>query len=207
MSKINLTPNISNPDAIKIPDEPKVEPVDRITKLKERAKQIGLSHSNNIGEETLAKMIEDHLSGNAQEEVKEDTQDEPEKKETFAEIRMRKYKEASKLLRVRITNHNPQKKDWTGEYITIQNSIMPKLTKFIPFGEATDNGYHVEKAIVDMLKQREYIRVTKTRDSNGNEIINKKWAPEFAITILEPLTESELKSLANKQYASKATED
>jgi hypothetical protein len=46
-----------------------------------------------------------------------------------------------------------------------------------------------------MLKSREYLSVSTTKDRRGNTIITSKYLPEFSIEVLPPLTEKELHEL------------
>ena len=105
--------------------------VDELAMLKERAKQMGLTFSNNISVETLRKRITDKLEGKDQEvEVNALTGD-PEIASIATEVKklspqanalaLRKMmqKEQMKLVRVRITNMDPKKKDLPGEIWTV----------------------------------------------------------------------------------------
>ena len=107
-----------------------------------------------------------------------------------------------KLVRVRIANLDPSKKDLSGEILTVANEYIGTVRKFIPFGEATDEGYHVPQCLLSMMQERKFqtIRTIKDRRS-GTVRVETGEAREFAIEILEPLSEAEMRQLATAQQA------
>lgn len=107
-----------------------------------------------------------------------------------------------KLIRIRVTCMNPAKKELKGEFFTVANKHLGNVTKFVPFGEATEGGYHVPEIIYKMMQRRKYVSITTSKDkATGYERQNKTLVREFAIEVLPPLTESELQSLATAQIA------
>lgn len=107
-----------------------------------------------------------------------------------------------KLVRVRIANLDPSKKDLSGEILTVANEYIGTVRKFIPFGEATDEGYHVPQCLLSMMQERKFqtIRTIKDRRS-GTVRVETGEAREFAIEILEPLSQAEMQQLATAQQA------
>lgn len=177
--------------------------------LKQRADMLGVSYSNNIGLETLRKKVADAMEGNKEpEQVKQANPlgaDIPEV-ETPMQLRARLMAEQLKLVRLRITNLDPKKKDLPGEILTVANEYIGTVRKYVPFGEQTDNGYHVPYCIYTLLESRrfQHIRVTK---KNGREHVETTWAKEFSLEILPPLTEAELAKLAASQAAAGGLSD
>jgi hypothetical protein len=106
------------------------------------------------------------------------------------------------LVRVRITNLNPAKKDLPGEIFTVANKYLGTVRKYVPYGEVTDNGYHIPVCIYEQLEDRRFqnIRTVKDRRTGVNRV-ETNWAKEFAIEILPQLTREELDRLANAQAA------
>ena len=190
--------------------EPKVTDessnLDRLTMLKKRADELGITYSNNIGADSLSKRINDKLDG---KEVSSDPEKNEEvqvarrktKEELDQEIREEQRLEHMRLLRCRIYNLNPSKNDLQGEIITIANRYLGTVRKFIPFGEATDNGYHVPKILVEDLKRRKYQSVKTSRDAKGQIQVKTRMVPEYQIEVLPPLTREELNELALSQQA------
>lgn len=107
-----------------------------------------------------------------------------------------------KLVRVRIANLDPSKKDLSGEILTVANEYIGTVRKFIPFGEATDEGYHVPQCLLSMMQERKFQTIRTIKDGRSGTIrVETGEAREFAIEILEPLSETEMRQLATAQQA------
>ena len=200
---------------------PDVEPVVKITELdmlKSRARLMGLQFSNNISLETLKTKVQAKLDGEDAEAAAQAAvaADEPEAEPTAstddidysfatpkqkAALRQKMFAEQMRLIRVRITNLNPAKKDLPGEIFTVANKVLGSVKKYIPYGEVTDNGYHIPFWIYSQLKEREFVNIRSKKDSRGRTSIETSMAREFALEILPPLTEVELARLASAQAA------
>lgn len=210
-------------DDLKMPSELEV--------LKERAKLLSITHSNNITVETLRKKIEDKLAGEPEEPVTPVAPlTAPVSEEAAAEMAanasealaqaeapapaktptLRNYllAEATKLIRIRINCMDPKKQDLPGEFFTVANEHIGTVRKYVPFGEQTEGGYHVPACILDMLRTREFLSITTTTHPVTKAITTKtRYIKEFAIEVLPPLTPAELKQLAADQSASGRLED
>lgn len=170
--------------------------------LKLRADQLGVPYSNNIGVETLRQRVADAMEGKKPEQTKSANplgEDIPEV-ETPMQLRARLMAEQLKLVRLRITNMDPKKKDLPGEILTVANEYIGTVRKYIPYGEQTDNGYHVPYCLYTLMESRrfQHIRITK---KNGREFVETSWAKEFSLEILPQLTPDELARLAASQSA------
>jgi hypothetical protein len=108
--------------------------------------------------------------------------------------------EQMKLVRCRIANLDPKKKDLPGEIFTIANEYLGTVRKFVPFGEATDNGYHLPYCLYQMLDEKRFLNI-RVRKVDGRENVSHVWSKEFALEILPQLTEAELARLAASQAA------
>lgn len=190
--------------------------VDELIMLKQRATLMGVKFSNNIGLDALKKKIEDHQSGEASAEAEaevaapavnplaqagEDTAaaDAPvAKPKTLRQMLM---EEQMKLVRIRVQNLDPKKKDMPGEVFTVANEYIGTVRKYVPYGEATDGGYHVPFCIYQMLKDRKFLNIRTGKDRRGQVKVEQGWAREFSIEVLEPLTTQELHTLAQAQIA------
>lgn len=117
-------------------------------------------------------------------------------------LREKLYRENMALLRCRITNLDPKKKDLPGEIITVANEFLGTVRVFVPFGEQTEEGWHIPTIIYNTIKGRKFLNIRTVRDPRTRtERVSTTWAPEFAIEVLDPLTPQELKSLAQAQIA------
>ena len=178
--------------------------------LKQRATLMNIKFSNNISVEKLREKIE-AAQAKDEPEVKEsavnplgEKQEAGVKKMTLGQkIRA----EQTRLIRVRIQNLDPKKKVLPGEIITVANEYMGTVRKFVPFGEVTDNGYHIPYCIYEFLKERKFINITTRKGKNGLPDIRATEAREFSIEVLPPLTEAELAQLAQAQIAAGSLND
>ena len=178
--------------------------------LKQRATLMNIKFSNNISVEKLREKIE-AAQAKDEPEVTEAAvnplganQEAGVKKMTLGQkIRA----EQTRLIRVRIQNLDPKKKDLPGEIITVANEYMGTVRKFVPFGEVTDNGYHIPYCIYEFLKERKFINITTRKGKNGLPDIRATEAREFSIEVLPPLTEAELAQLAQAQIAAGSLND
>ena len=177
--------------------------------LMQKARIMGISFSNNISEEALAEKINAKLNNEAP--PKDETTSDlnplagdkagavPAAKKT---LRQRIVDEEMALVRVRVTNMDPKKKDLRGEIMTVANDYLGTVRKFVPFGEDTDEGYHIPKCILTMMQERRFLQIREVRDrKTGIVRPETAWVREFGIEILPPLTEQELKQLATAQIA------
>lgn len=190
-------------------------PIDEMTMLKARAKMMGIPHSNNIGLEALKKKIADRMEGKAPEPEPRPNPlalpDDPSSVQSMGEVKkqkisLRKYirDREMKLVRLRITNLDPKKKDLPGEIFTVGNRFLGTVRKFVPFGEVTEEGWHVPYCIYKMMKRRTFlnIRVQNVRTANGTQLtVRQGWVKEFALEVLPQITEKERQRLAAAQAA------
>lgn len=192
-------PENQQPD---VSEEEEVQ-VDELTLLKRRADKLGVTYSNNIGLETLKERVANAMEGNKEPEVKEEAKaDSADKVQSVVELRAEKRKEAMKLVRIRYTNMNARKKDVPGEFFTVANGIVGTIKRYVPYGEAAENGWHVEYAIYKMMKRRTFTTTVTKRDDKGRPYNTSVERKEFAIEVLDPLTKEELDQLAKDQRAS-----
>lgn len=124
----------------------------------------------------------------------------PESKRTQI-IRARQQFEQLALLRCQIYNNNPAKNDLHGEIFSVQNKYLGVVRKYVPYGEFTENGYHLPLILVNMLRGKKYLQVRSVKNRDGTERTEQRQAPEFTITVLPPLTRDELGRLAASQGA------
>lgn len=186
--------------------ETNLNPYEEKELLKERAKTLGITVAGNISVDTLRKRINDKLAGVVNDDEEGVAVTVTPKTESKQELRERLIAESMALVRCRIYNLNPSKRDLPGEIITVGNRFIGTVSKFIPFGEGTDNGYHIPKVIYDDLKVRQFQQVT-TKTINGKIDIKTRMVPEYNVEILPPLTDEELQELALRQAAAERLEE
>jgi len=182
-------------------DENQSEEVTELSLLKQRASMMGITFSNNIGIEKLRERINEKLAEEAAEEMVAKNSETKVKAKT---IRQKIMEENMRLVRLRITNLDPKKKDLHGEIITVANEYLGTVRKFVPFGEVTDGGYHVPYCIYKLLKSRKFLNIRTVTNPQDplKPIIQQNWVNEFALEVLPQLTQEELDKLAVTQAAS-----
>lgn len=116
---------------------------------------------------------------------------------TPAQLRNQSIKDANKLIRIRVTCMNPNKRDWAGEVITVANSVVGTFKKFIPFGAS--EGWHVPHIIYQALKERKCQVFVNGKDASGNPSKRSMLIAEFGIEVLPPLTVEEIQELGQRQ--------
>lgn len=187
---------------------------DELTVLKQRAATLGIQFSNNIGIDTLRERIKQKLEGiepskepSSASSINALTGEDDSKVLSKAEIRDRIKKDALKLVRLRIVNLDPKKSKWPGEIITVANEVIGTVSKFIPFGEVTEGGYHVPNVIYKKMKSRKFLDIRVIKQKGKPDRVIEQWVPEFALEVLPQLTKEELKKLADAQAASGSLRD
>ena len=172
---------------------------DELSVLKARADLLGISYHPSIGVEKLRDKLNSVIEGETKETKNEGTS---KSGETEAQKRLRLQAEATKLVRIRVTCMNPAKKEWEGEILTVGNANVGTLKKYIPFN--ADEGWHVPNIMYEALKERQCQVFVSTKTKNGVTMRQGKLIKEFAIEVLPPLTEEELKDLAQRQAMAKS---
>ena len=119
-------------------------------------------------------------------------------------IALRKLMHATqmRLVRVRITNMDPKKKDLPGEIWTVANEYLGTVRKFVPYGEQTDDGFHIPYCLYRLLDSKRFLHIRDVKDrTTGIVRQDKVWAKEFSLDVLPTLTQGELDRLAAAQAA------
>ena len=171
--------------------------------LKVRAEKLGVKFHPSISADKLREKIkaaqtEGEGSVGEQPEVKSVTST---VEESPAAKKLRLKREGLKLVRVRITCMNPTKKEWEGEIFTVSNNAVGTVKRYVPYN--AEDGWHVEQILLNQLRERQCQIFTTEKDSRGNKIRKGKLIREFAIEVLDPLTEEELHDLAQRQAMAK----
>jgi hypothetical protein len=99
---------------------------------------------------------------------------------------------------------NPNKKDWPGEFISVGNSVVGMVKKYVPFN--VTSGYHLPSIIFEHLKDRQCQVFHTVVLPNGQKIQKGKLIKEFAIDVLPPLTQEEITELARMQAINNSIE-
>lgn len=193
-----------------------IDLIDEKASLKLIADQMGITYSNNITVEKLKEKIQEkrdainnasapatssQIDGSASGSqvnplASPNAEELPEKP---LSLRQHLQQEQMKLVRCRITCMDPKKADLTGEIFTVANEYLGTVRKFVPFGEITDNGYHIPYCIYQMMLAREFLQIRTVKKSGGRTETKTAYVREFSIEVLPDLTKAELAALGNMQ--------
>jgi len=170
-----------------------------IKELKVEAEALGIDVPGNISKAKLQKKIDDVR--NVINEPVHNPESEVIEKKLTPEAQAKKI--GGKLMRVRITCHDPQFKKHNG-LVRAAGSTLYFVKRFVPFNRIT----HIEKVIYDFMKQTEYQWFEeKINRSTGRKYKIPKSSPAFVIEDLPQLTQAELSELAKDQTARGAIGD
>lgn len=189
--------------------------------LMNKARIMGVKVSNNIGLDTLRDRIAEaqkeqsnQETGNAYTSDQGDAvnplipgssesgkKDKAGKKKKLS-LRQHVHNENMRLIRIRVTCMNPAKADLQGEIFTVANEHLGTVRKFVPFGELTEDGFHVPYCIYKLMKSKQFYQTRTIRDRRtGTERPETTALREFSMEVLPPLNQEELKKLATAQTA------
>jgi hypothetical protein len=203
-------------------DLPVLPVPDELTTLKERADLMGIPYHPNIGVDKLRAKVAAAIDGTPQptEPVEpiepEDAADimlvtgAPNQRPVAAAVveetpnqrRLRLKKDATALVRIKLSCMNPAKKEWEGEIFTAGNSLIGSVKKFVPFN--ADEGWHVPRIIFNVIRDRMCQVFITIKDAKGNSVRKGKLIREFNVEVLPNLTEVELAELATQQAMRRA---
>ena len=176
--------------------------VDELTALKARADLLAIKYHPSIGLETLRDKVNAAVNAKPEDKTPAPREEAVAATETESQIRTRKRREATELVRIRVTCMNPAKKEWEGEIFTCGNALVGTFKKYVPFN--IDEGWHVPRIIYNQIVARQCQVFTSSRDSRGNQIRQGKMIKEFAVEVLPNLSAEELHELAQRQAMSKS---
>ena len=215
MAEVNPKPDqiTSNNDADiepdqELPEELGPDEVDQEAEMlqfyKDKCKLMSIYLSGDESLDDIRALIQNKLTGpeeTEQELVSPLVQAQPSKTKG-QNIRAQMKREQLKLVRLRITNLDPADKELPGAIYTVANEVLGAVRKYVPFGEATDNGYHVPYIIYKFLKGMVFTQYKTVKGQNGRQDTTQaREVRKFALEILPQLTDVEIKRLAAAQTA------
>ena len=182
--------------------------------LKVTADRLGVQYSPNIGLETLKERVA--AAQDVQPVAKPEVSISKEAltaavteavipaEETREQRRFRKRREATKLVRVNVMNMNPNRTEWEGDTYCVGNSLIGTIKRYVPYNV----DWHVEQALLNVMLERQCQIFTSRKDPRtGQEIKTPRFIKELQIAVLPPLSEKELKELAQRQAMAAGTQE
>jgi len=113
--------------------------------------------------------------------------------------------QALRLVRVKIQNLDPNDSVLSGGILSLQNKYTGKVAKYVPYGEESENGYHIPWMMYEHLKQWKFpLRKEQKGGRFGVKTYKTVMVHKFNVEILPPLSVKELTDLANHQRASQS---
>ena len=175
-------------------DIPEFTPPTEKETLQKRLDLMGIKYHHMSGVEKLKELL-----------AEQDTPAEKEEKSSPRITKQDKRKAANKLVRVRISCMNPNKKEWSGEIFAAGNRHIGNIKKFIPFD--VEDGWHVPEILLKVIRRKRMQQFVEKRAANGQKIKVGKLVPEYAVEVMPDLTEKELQQLAQRQAMAKSGQD
>jgi hypothetical protein len=113
---------------------------------------------------------------------------------------------AMRLHRVRVHNLDPNDAAVPGAIKTVYNKYTGKVSKYIPFGEENEHGYHIPEILMNSLREEKYTMRKEVKQrgqvsSFGVKQYKTVLMPKFNIEILPDLSAEEIHGLAQDQKA------
>ena len=115
---------------------------------------------------------------------------------------------ALRMYRVKISNLDPNDAPLNGGIFTISNKYTGKVSKYVPYGTESENGYYIPKILLDHLSQMQFpIRKEKKGNRFGVKQYQTVLTRKFNIEYMDPLSVKEIADLAAIQRASHAIDN
>jgi hypothetical protein len=193
------------------------EGINELDSLKQTATTMGITFHPNIGLDKLKAKIEAVRSPVALDEevtIEEEYAGEeletiavaaagsrlstytPNAKVTAAELKNKRKQDATRLVRIRVTNMNPIKGNIKGEIISAGNAEIGFVKKMIPYN--AEQGWHVPNILLTVLRNKKFMSHYEVKIGN-RRVKRHRLVPEYAIEVMEPLTGKEIGELKQRQ--------
>lgn len=185
---------------------------EKLENIKQQADAMGVKYHHRAGIEKIQFAINSHISKQENVEPEESLEILPAEglglrkftgKEfmTEAQYQEKQFNEirrnAGRLVRCRIQNMNPNKKEYEGEIFSVGSAKIGTHKKFVPFN--TGEPYHLPQIIFDALKEKKCSVFFNAVGRNGQKTRKSRLINEFILETLTPLTQGEIKELARRQ--------
>ncbi len=113
---------------------------------------------------------------------------------------------AMRLHRVKVHNLDPNDSALEGVIKTVYNKFTGKVTKYIPFGDENEHGWHVPEILLNVLKEEKYSMRKEVKQrgqvsSFGVKQYKTVHLPKYNVEYLDALSKEEIAGLAQDQKA------
>lgn len=123
---------------------------------------------------------------------------------SVAEHRAKLTKEQRAMLvtRIVVSPNDPLMSSYPGLIFTVGSSAVNNgrmIKKYVPFNN--DEGWHVPQIILDQIEAAQMQKFRTVTAPNGDKVLQPYLTKKFNVQILDPLTPTEMASLAAAQQA------
>lgn len=113
---------------------------------------------------------------------------------------------AMRLHRVKVHNLDPNDSALEGVIKTAYNKFTGKVTKYIPFGDENEHGWHIPEILLNVLKEEKYSMRKEVKQrgqvsSFGVKQYKTVHLPKYNVEFLDALSKEEIAGLAQDQKA------
>lgn len=168
---------------------------------KERANLLGITYPVNITTPKLQELVQKTMAENDAKQSATGTRGITRIEKLAPEV-IKAQDDALALVRFKLTVLDPNKSSLSGMIFSVGNDNIAPVKRTIPFNTEV---WHAERIIVDYMKGMKYQQLkSKWNDrmkANFDDPASAKLMPCFHIEELPPLTEEELRELAEVQMA------
>jgi len=179
-----------------------------LDQLRAFADQHGVEYSHHLGEPRLRAKIQNYLEGKTDPAIEKlrkmpliDIDKMPMPKPATEEDKIKqRLKDAKKLVRVRVTSMDPNKKDWPGELLSVGSTSLGTIKRYIPYN--APDGWHIEQCLLDVLKEKKCTVFVAAGNQQDKALKKAKMVSAYSIEVLDPLTPEQLHELAQRQAMS-----
>ena len=170
--------------------------------LKNRAQALGIKFHPSIGVQKLREKIQDALDDTPEDDTEDTGVTEIATPVTglsstnTSNSAVARKADQLKLIRVRITCMDPMKKAYEGEIFQTGNALVGTIKRYVPFGVE----WHVPNILLKMIRRKQFQQFSEGgKGPLGTPVVQRRMVTAYAVEVLEPLTETELKELAQRQ--------
>lgn len=170
--------------------------------VKTVAKMLKIKHSPNISLATLQEKITAHLKSSQGIDTLKPHVVSPDMFDNDDLTGLNDYQKLNRLVRVKVYNLDSTQSYKKGDIFTFNNA-WGTVTKFVPYGDMCGEGYHIPKVFLPMLINKKMALYGQVKKGQLDTSDRRK-APKYNIVLCNPLTESELNELKQRQIATRA---
>jgi hypothetical protein len=170
-----------------------------IDNLKLQADKLGIKYSPNIGQSKLQDRIKEAIIAKVSKPAVLDAS----LPETYEQRRARKRKEATELVRIKVTCFDPTMKKRAGTYIMASNNLVGTIRKFIQFNKP----WFMPRMLVNTMKESKYQGWVEGKTEYGITRMISSMENRYNVVLMPQITPKELDAIKKRQTVTNSLED